>query len=239
MNAVIDYGNTFAKIGVFKEDELLFTARGLAREDLLGILNREQPEHLLVCSVTKERKELEEIFSAFPRKIILDHNTPLPVVNGYGTPETLGYDRIAGAVGAFARFPGEDCLIIDMGTAIKYDFIDRHGVFRGGIISPGKQMRFRALHTFTRKLPLIDSDEIPELLGSSTESCIKSGVINGIAEELNGIIVRYSQNAGLRVLICGGDANLFESQIKSAKFATPNLVLEGLNRILNHNVKSN
>ncbi|NBA87950.1 type III pantothenate kinase [Emticicia sp. CRIBPO] len=238
MNAAIDFGNTLAKIGFFEGDDLISTARGLRPEELFDLLEKENPERLIISSVTKSTDELKELFLKFHKKIILDPETPLPVVNGYGTPKTLGYDRIAGAVGAFARFPGQNCLIIDMGTAIKYDFIDAEGVFRGGIISPGKQMRFKALHTFTQKLPLIDSDEIPELLGTSTETCIQSGVINGIIAEINGIIARYNEKADINVLICGGDAKFFESQIKSTKFATPNLVLEGLNRILNHNVKS-
>ena len=97
-------------------------------------------------------------------------------------------------------------------------------------------MRFNALHTFTKKLPLLDTVEIPELIGQSTETCMSSGVMNGIAAEINGIIDEYLKKLKLRVLICGGDAPYFETKIKYPTFATPNLVLEGLNRILQYNV---
>ena len=145
-------------------------------------------------------------------------------------------DRIAGVCGAQQKFPGEPCLVIDAGTCITYDFLDRQGNFLGGGISPGLMMRFQAVHTFTSKLPLVNPVEKVNLIGDSTERCIQSGVINGLAEELNGIIRRYQgEFDGLRVILCGGDARFFENILKGPIFAVPELVLSGLNSILNYN----
>lgn len=237
MNAAIDFGNTFAKLGIFDGENLIHFYRGLGIHELKKLLKQHQPEHLIIASVTKSATELEQLFVNFSKKIILDRSTPIPVRNEYATPETLGYDRLAAAVGAYVRFPGRPSLIIDMGTAIKYDFISADGAFQGGIISPGMQMRFKALNAFTKKLPLLEPNGIPPLIGDSTAGCIRSGVVNGIIAEVNGIIERYNQYPDLQVVLCGGDAPFFESQIKYPKFAASNLVLEGLNSILLYNVK--
>jgi type III pantothenate kinase len=237
VNAAIDFGNTYVKLGFFTGTEMTEFHHGLRIEKVRALLNKKAPAHLIIASVTKSPADLEKLFVKFPKKIILGSGTPLPIKNDYATPETLGYDRLAAAVGANARFPDQPALIIDMGTAIKYDFITAGGVFKGGIISPGMKMRFKALHVFTKKLPLLDPDGIPPLVGDSTASCIRSGVINGIIAEVNGIIERYNQYPDLQVVLCGGGAPFFESQIKYPKFAASNLVLEGLNRILLHNVE--
>jgi type III pantothenate kinase len=237
MNAVIDLGNTFGKLAFFDGLQLRSFERGKVKT-LLKSLNKVNLEKIIVCSVTKTKEELETLFSEFPSKHILTKNSKLPIKNDYGTPETLGFDRIAAATGAFYKFPNENCLIIDMGTALKYDFITSEGSFKGGIISPGMKMRFKALHTFTKKLPLIEKEGIPHLIGDSTKTCIQSGVINGITAELNGIIERYRTNGDLKIILSGGDADFFESQINYPTFAAPNLVLEGLNRILIHNVEN-
>lgn len=237
MNAAIDFGNTYAKLGLFDGDELVHFHRGLRIRELRKLLKLYNPERLIIASVTKSTTDLERVFVNFSKKIIVDGRTPLPVKNEYATPDTLGYDRLAAAVGAYARFPDVPSLIVDMGTAIKYDFISADGGFKGGIISPGMHMRFKALNAFTKKLPLLEPDGIPPLIGDSTASCMRSGVINGIIAEVNGIIERYNQYPDLRVVLCGGDAPFFESQIKYPKFAASNLVLEGLNRILLHNAE--
>jgi type III pantothenate kinase len=235
--AVIDLGNTFGKMAIYENGREIAFSRGRTSQ-LLKDLKKVKTSALIVCSVTLNSEELRTKFKDFERVLFLNKNTPIPVLNGYATPDTLGYDRLAAAVGAHFRFPEDNCLIIDMGTALKMDYIDNKGVFKGGYISPGLQMRFKALHTFTKKLPLLEAEEIPELIGNTTESCIKSGVINGMAAEINGIISRYLSKNELRVLISGGDAGFFESQIKYPTFAASNLVLEGLYRILIHNVEN-
>lgn len=156
--------------------------------------------------------------------------------NNYRTPESLGVDRIAGVVGANALFPHVNNLVIDMGTCITYDYIDAEGIYWGGGISPGMNLRFRAMSDHTVNLPNAEFDDPIGLLGNTTITCIQSGVINGICEELNGIINRYQSEKGdINVILCGGDANSFESKIKAHIFASPKLVLIGLNRILEYN----
>lgn len=239
LTAAIDMGNTTSKMAIYEGNTPLVVERGLSVTRLKKVLAHHQPSQLIICSVTKTNEQLLEIFSEFKEKIIFSVNTPIPIRNDYGTPQTLGYDRLAAAVGAATLFPNQNILLIDMGTAIKYDFVSADGAFKGGIISPGMKIRFRALHTFTKKLPLLEADGIPPLMGNTTKSCIQSGVVNGIVAELNGIIERYAENNNLRIIITGGDAPFFESQIKYPKFAIPNLVLEGLNRILQYNVEKN
>ena len=239
LHAVVDLGNTRGKIGYFVSDSLLEDVVGLSLHDLLQHLQVKKPTELLICSVAHTPEDLKEYFKEFEKAIFLSHETRLPIINKYGTPQTLGFDRIAAVIGANSLFPDKDNLIIDLGTAIKYDIITKDAEFLGGIISPGMQMRFKALHTFTKKLPFLEADNIPELIGNSTETCMKSGVINGISAEINGLIAAYQREySNLHVLLTGGDAGFFESQINYPTFAAPKLVLEGLNRILRYNVKN-
>ncbi|HLO46241.1 MAG TPA: type III pantothenate kinase [Leadbetterella sp.] len=235
-NASIDFGNTRIKIGLFNNDSLLEIFRVATLSETAELLKANSVQNVIVSSVTLSNLEISEKINFLKSLIFLDYNTPLPIKNNYATPKTLGYDRIAAAVGANLRYPNQNCLIIDIGTAIKYDLVSDKNAFEGGIISLGRRMRFNALHTFTKKLPLLDTVEIPELIGQSTETCMSSGVMNGITAEINGIIDEYLKKLKLRVLICGGDAPYFETKIKYPTFATPNLVLEGLNRILQYNV---
>ena len=171
------------------------------------------------------------------KKIQLLSSTRLPVKVRYATPETLGVDRLAAVCGALQLFPGQPCLVIDVGTCINYEVLDGDAVYWGGIISPGVNMRFKAMHTFTARLPLIEPVDGTPLIGNSTQTCMQSGVMNGILEEIRGITSQLRlKYPSIRVILCGGDASLFENQLKDSIFAAPELVLRGLNRILNHNV---
>jgi type III pantothenate kinase len=243
MNASIDIGNTFAKIGFFEDDILVEVQKGLKINDLEEIVRLKNVKNLIISSVTRSFEELEEIFKGFVgNQMILTSQTPVPIIKKYDTPETLGADRLAGAVGANFLFPNTTCLIIDMGTALKYDFITKEKKFEGGIISLGMRIRFEALHTFTKKLPLLGAEGLPDLVGTNTKTCIQSGVINGMIAEINGIIEKYYEKGVQQVILCGGDAQFFESQIKIPNFApqlkfVPHLVLIGLNRILQYNVE--
>jgi type III pantothenate kinase len=240
MNAAIDLGNTFAKIGFFDENNLIEVKKGLSLDELKEVIALNNVKNLIVSSVTRPQNELEEIFKNFSfKKIFLNPTTPLPIKKNYETPQTLGSDRLAGAVGANFVFPEQNCLIIDMGTAIKYDYVSADGTFQGGIISPGMRIRFESLHTFTKRLPLVEAHEIPDLIGKSTIGCIQSGVVNGIIAEANGMIENYKELGDIQVILCGGDAPFFESRIKKPTFALSNLVLIGLNRILLYNVEKN
>jgi type III pantothenate kinase len=268
MYGVVDIGNTFAKVGLFEGDELIEVSTGLEIEALDDFLSLKKVKKALISSVTKNQQELASIFEKVTfDKLILNPLTALQIEKDYETPMTLGSDRLAAAVGANFLYPDTNCLIIDMGTAIKYDYVSveaekQIGTFRGGIISPGMRIRFESLHTFTKRLPLVSADGIPPggappLIGKNTTACIQSGVVNGIIAEVRGMIENYRELGKCQVILCGGDASFFESQIKKPNFAgsfeigitentpidntkielIPNLVLIGLNRILIYNVE--
>ncbi|HMG90477.1 MAG TPA: type III pantothenate kinase [Chryseolinea sp.] len=237
MNIVVDYGNTSAKVGVFEGDKLTMQYNFQKAEELKEFLENFSAVSFIISSVTKDPAEVLPWATQAKRKLILNPQLPLPVKIKYATPSTLGVDRIAGVCGAQHMFPKTNVLVIDAGTCITYDFLDRDGNFLGGGISPGLMMRFNAVHNFTARLPLVPLIEEAPLIGDSTESCIQSGVINGLIEELSGIIRLYRQKfEGLSVILSGGDARFFENKLKGSIFAVPELVLSGLNSILIHNV---
>lgn len=243
LNAAIDLGNTFAKIGFFENDILLEARYKIPVEELMDKLKYELPEQAILASTGLDTQPYADFLQKEGVRVVqLTPTLPLPISKEYDTPQTLGADRLAAAAGAKALFPVDSCLVIDMGTCITYDWVSADGIFQGGIISPGLRMRFRAMHTFTKRLPLIDITAesfsgFPALVGKSTHTAMQSGAFNGLLAELQGIIERYSQERGeCRVLLCGGDAPLFENSLKNRIFAAPNLVLAGLNRILQYNI---
>lgn len=235
-NVVVDIGNTRIKYAEFTSFDNLICLKIFKRsQSLLSYLEKEKPSRILVASVRHTPDELKILL---PNAIILSTGTKLPIVNEYQSPATLGYDRLAAAVGAAALFPGQNCLILDLGTAAKYDFISSKNAFLGGIIAPGMQMRFKALKYFTKKLPLVSKEGSSPLVGQNTSECIRSGVVNGMTAEINGIIEAYiEQFKSIQIILTGGDATFFESTIKYPTFAASNLVLLGLNRILDHNAQ--
>lgn len=235
VNLVIDFGNTRIKAAIFKNDQLLQSWVNLSLDEAKKIKSDHSPEHVIVSSVTMSKDEISNHFGS--EALILNHQLKLPYRVDYKTPTTLGLDRMAAAAGACTLFPGDPCLVIDTGTCITYEVIDDQGVYRGGAISPGITMRFKSLHTFTANLPLVELSEMPPLTGQSTKESIESGVIYGIIAEITQIIRMYKDKfRNLRIIICGGDANFFEKQLKADIFASPELVLIGLNRILIDNV---
>jgi type III pantothenate kinase len=181
---------------------------------------------------------VKELNSKIHRLIELTHKTEIPVENKYSTPETLGKDRLAAIVGAAYLKPGSDILVIDAGTAITYDFIDSNRNFLGGNIAPGIDLRLRSLHEFTQKLPIVEPKTESPFLGDSTESAILSGALYGIVFEIDGYIdalkIKYPQ---LSTFLTGGSTFYFDTKLKNAIFAERNLVLIGLNRILQYNVQ--
>jgi type III pantothenate kinase len=237
MNLVIDYGNSSAKAGVFEghymKEKFVFTSP----EETRAFISASTAENFMVSSVSRDAEEVSSWAVNARRKFILRHTLPLPIANRYATPATLGVDRLAGACGAQQMFPEHNCLVIDAGTCITYDFLDAQGSYLGGGISPGLHMRFQAVHTFTKKLPLVQAVQEVNLIGNSTEQCIQSGVVNGVLEELQGIMRQYREKfEDLKVILCGGDTHFFENQLKASIFAVPELVLSGLNSILIYNV---
>ena len=186
---------------------------------------------LMISSVRKiDTNQLRDLDAK-----ILTHQTPMPIKLDYETPETLGADRIAAAVGANELFPDMDNLVIDMGTCMTIDLVDNSGTFRGGIISPGLRMRMKSMSYFTDQLPDI-SKEWSEInsaeLGKSTKECLFSGSYWGMIHEINGVIGAMSKNfTSLNTIITGGDAHFFESKLKARIFAGSKIVQKGLYRI--------
>ena len=178
------------------------------------------------------------LLTSFDYFFELTHQTLLPIQNNYMTPETLGLDRLAAAIGAKELFPDLDLLVIDAGTAMTLDLIERNGSFSGGNISPGMRIRFRSLHEFTKKLPLIEEADKYPSVGQTTEEAIRAGVINGMIFEIDGTIEllkkKYPQ---IQPVLTGGDALFFERRLKSHIFVKFEITLIGLNRILEYNVE--
>ena len=240
MNLVLDIGNTFIKLAVFDKNILLETSVQMKLDDLLiaSFFKKYKITNCIFSSVIKNKKN--EILLKKYNFLPLTHLTPLPLTIHYKTPETLGIDRIAAVVGAKKSFDNTNLLVIDIGTCVTYDFINSKGKYFGGSISPGFNMRFKALNYFTEKLPLITfNKENLMLIGNSTEKSIISGVYNGMKNEINGIINDYiSQYATLKIVVTGGDINLFDLEPKNRIFADKFIVLKGLNEILINNEKA-
>lgn len=237
MNLAIDIGNSFIKAGIFDGEEMIQSYHFLKEGDVEGLIERFRPRHVIISSVSGKEERFVTLAERLAGVLVLKPGLKLPVVNKYKTPETLGADRLAAAAGAAVLYPGSDTLVIDSGTCITYEFINEKNEYLGGAISPGIEMRLKALHTFTGKLPLIDRANNPVLTGGNTQECIRSGVLNGVVAEVEGIIAQYRQAfPGLKVILCGGDTSFFESKIKETIFAVPDLVLIGLNSILLQNV---
>ncbi len=237
MNIAVDYGNTTAKVGIF-ENELLREKRLFTEPaGLRSFLENQAAANVIVSSVSYPAEELLSWIVTVGKKLSLTYSLPLPIKNLYATPQTLGVDRIAAVCGALSIFPQQPCLVIDVGTCINYEFIDEKENYHGGSISPGIAMRFEAMHTFTSRLPLVNPVPDPPLIGSSTETCMQSGVINGMRAEIEGIIQQYLDHyPSTKVLLCGGDASFFESRLNQSIFVAPDLVLQGLNRILRYHI---
>jgi type III pantothenate kinase len=237
MNLVIDVGNSSAKLGLFTGNELIEQVKKESMEDIILYVNEQKPRSLLIASVASDFRTIANEIDKNINLLFFNNNTPIPIINRYNTPESLGNDRLAAAVGANLFFPGQHCLSVDVGTCITYDFIDEEGAYLGGGISPGVAMKLKALNTFTQRLPLVEPTGEAELIGTTTKESILSGVLNGTLAEIEEIINRYSNiYKNLKIIICGGDAFFFDSRIKATIFVVPELVLFGLNRILQYNV---
>ena len=209
--------------------------KSLKPERLLKLILQYSPSHGIISSVGEVNPEYMEMLQKRVTNFLeLTAKTPLPITIDYKTPETLGKDRVAAAVGAYIQKPGRNLLIIDAGTAITYDFVDADGVYRGGNISPGMTIRFKALHTYTKRLPMLDErGELPEI-GYSTDTAIRAGVISGIVREMDSYITDYKKKHHVLAFLTGGHSFYFESRLKNSIFADGNLVLKGLNEILNY-----
>ena len=240
MNLIIDCGNTLTKIALFHGNEMI----AFSRVTSFGI---QEIEHFILSNpgiknaVISDVRDYDENINVYLKQrfntLVFSNSTAVPITNSYSTPETLGKDRLAAVVGAHHLFPSSDVLVIDAGTAITYDIISADGVYTGGGIAPGIAMRYKALHTFTGRLPLLDYYGDTPLVGNNTVMSIQSGVLNGAVAEMDVIITQYlNQSPLIKIIVTGGDYNYFDKRLKIKTFAAPNLVLEGLNLILEFNI---
>ncbi len=236
-NLVIDIGNTRIKSALF-DGELMVGDHTFEELDTAVLFW--QTMEFQSCMVSSVRLSEYELSEKIPFRFhFLSHSTNLPILNGYLTPNTLGLDRIAAAIGAWQLAGKQAVLVVDLGSCITFEFVDELAIYRGGAISPGLQMRAKAMNSFTARLPLVDLAQKPESsLGNSTITCMQSGIWYGVEYELLGHIETYRLKIPeIKVYICGGDSLSFESLAKDHIFVVPNLVLFGLNCILNHNVE--
>jgi len=240
MNLAVDVGNTQIKMGVFNEAGLVF-AQTVTQEtfpEAFKQLFATYPE-IDACIVSSVGEPVENIvsrISVFCQVHVVGPDTRVPYRNTYATTGTLGADRMALAAGAFFLRPRTNTLVIDAGSCITYDFMNDFGEYLGGGISPGLRMRYRALHTFTARLPLLEPEAPENLIGNATASSMHSGVVNGLVSEIDGIIGKYKDRyPDLTVILTGGDAQFLSERVKSIIFANPNFLLEGLNQLLVYN----
>lgn len=241
VHLVLDIGNTALKAACFQGRTMLRTVRALWSEpqeveEALLRLMASNPQKGLISSVTGPRKEADQFLKRAQIPFTyLKADTKLPIQNKYETPETLGKDRIANAVAAAFIFPKKPVVVIDAGTCIKFDFVTRQEEYFGGSISPGIDMRFRALHEFTARLPLLERSETVYLIGKNTQEAMVSGVINGALAEVKGVLEQYQMtHKDLEVIITGGDYALLQRTLKTSVLPEPWLTLKGLNEILLH-----
>ncbi|WP_034260825.1 type III pantothenate kinase [Altibacter lentus] len=240
MNLVIDVGNTLVKLAVFHGSQLKFKKTCL-KKDFLETLQdafEKHPglEHCIIASAGQlsehQQAKLKQRISVFE----LSHDAHLPYTNKYSTPTTLGVDRIALVSAAARKFPKKNVLVIDAGSCITYDFLSAENTYLGGAISPGIEMRYKAMHTFTAKLPLLDTSTPKKLIGDSTATSMHSGVIHGVLHEIEGFIQAYSEKfSDLTIILTGGDTQFLRDSLKNDIFANSNFLLEGLNYILELN----
>jgi len=244
MNLVIDIGNTFTKIAVFEHDRLLQADQYSQVDETIidKILADYTIGKAIISSVKKEKEEWQNILARKVKLVYFSTGMTSGITNHYLTPQTLGLDRLAAVIGAYYLYPGKSNMVIDGGTAITYDWVDAGGNYFGGSISPGLNMRYKALNYYTAGLPLIKADEnFAADSGNDTKSAILSGVQNGIKYELEGFIKSYKKNGEeLNIVLSGGDSIFFDTLLKNSIFAPyikiePHLVLKGLNAAIQTN----
>ncbi len=246
MHLCIDIGNSSTKLAVYDpevKDMNTWTFRDKQKKLSATYVKRLLKDHAITRAISSntrnEGEYLRELLAVLQDYIELDEFAELPIQNKYDTPETLGNDRLAGVCAANSMFPGKHTLVIDAGTCITMDLIDKDGNYYGGSIHPGITMRYRALNNYTGKLPLVKREKENRLIGTDTRTSIVSGVQTAVIAEIQGMIDRYSVQFGkVTVIITGGDAPFFVSQLKSKIFAHSNLVLAGLRKILDYNAKA-
>lgn len=239
MKLIIDKGNTATKLAVYNQEKVI---------DFISVVDFDQRSFqafiecypaiskVILSSVSEIPIFLKDYLTA-RNGIILNSQTRLPINITYKDKETLGQDRVALAVAAAFLFPGENSLVISLGTCVTYNFVDSSGSFRGGAISPGLHQRFKSLNQDTFLLPLLQPSVSFSLIGDTTQGSILNGVMKGLEFEVCGAIEAYgSLYPNIKIIITGGDMKYFDFSLKNRIFAIQNLALTGLNQIMDYNV---
>ena len=242
VNLCIDWGNTNGKAAIFENDKIVkqyVLAPEKMLESLAFITDNYNPQKAVLCSVVEHNPKVENYLSDKLKSgfMTVDGFSRLPINNAYLSNDTVGPDRLALVTAAHFLNPNKNNLVISLGTCITYNFITKNKTFRGGAISPGMSMRLKAMNQFTEKLPEVPVEGDLLLLGYDTATCMRSGAIFGMAAEIDGMLSEYqSAYPDFNAILTGGDAPFFASKIKSKIFADPDLLLKGLNLIINYNV---
>ena len=234
----LDLGNTRLKWAIFSNGEIRHTGvlQDDGVEDLRKCIETYKPDKSILSSVVDHPAAMEELLKSQTRFHKLDHHSRVPITTPVGKPETIGADRLALVVAAAHYFPEKNNLVIGLGSAVTYNYINRFHQFIGGSISPGMEMRFKSLEVFTAKLPLVKPHWNFPLLGYDTKTNIQSGVIFGMAKEIDGVIEAYEERyENLHVLMTGGDAHYFMPFLKKKITEDPDLIFKGLYVISEYN----
>lgn len=240
MKLVLDFGNTLQKVAIFDGDDMLFIQKQktITLAKLNAIIRKYPIENAILSSVINHNKEIISFLKSSFHFVELNENTNIPIINNYATPVSLGKDRLAAVVATQHIYPAQNVLVINAGTCITFDFINNKKEYLGGAISPGVEMKFKALNNFTDKLPLIEGKNSVELIGNTTEGSILSGVINGTYFEIKAAIDEYRNiYKDLKVILSGGDSFYFEKRFDKSVSTIENIVTIGLNLILDFNAK--
>ncbi|MBT8265954.1 MAG: type III pantothenate kinase [Bacteroidia bacterium] len=242
MNLVIDVGNTQVKLAIYSKGRLIKKVtdaqKNISARASELILSYPSISAGIISSVGKVNKQQLQRLKKIVPLHILSSRTVLPFKNKYKTPLTLGVDRIALVSASAEKYPDSNVLIIDAGTCVTYDFVNSKNEYLGGAISPGIRTRYKSLNNLTANLPLLETKPPRSIIGNTTASSIHSGVIFGILKELDGVIEEYkNDHQDLTVILTGGDAKFLSKRLKSSIFANSNFLLEGLNYILEFNIK--
>jgi type III pantothenate kinase len=227
----LDFGNTRLKAALFENGQLVqsFILNNAPAAHVKQLIEQHQPARSILSSVIDHPAEIEELLNRTTQFHKLSNSSRLPFTIPVGKPQTVGADRLAIAAASVFLFPGVNNLAIGLGSCITYNFINQTHELIGGSISPGMEMRFRAMHEFTAKLPLVEADWNVPLIGYDTRTNLQSGVVLGMAKEIDGIIDEYSNKYGnFNVVLTGGDIDIFEPHLKNKIFADPDLIFKGL-----------
>ena len=243
MILTIDVGNTNIKVAVFEQVDLLekfVFQKNDFKKKIEKILKKYSNCTNAVLSSVGKLDDKDILWLKIRLKVLeINQNSAFPFRNLYGTPKTLGVDRMVLAAGAVCMFPNQNTLIIDAGTCVTYDFVTKNNEYLGGAISPGLRLRYESLHNFTAKLPLLEKKVPEKFIGNNTEESIHSGIVNGLCNEIEGFISEYSvKNEQFTIILTGGDANFLANRLKSIIFADENFLLKSLQQLYTYSLQN-